>query len=416
MTGRARTPWLLAAGLLAASPLPADDAWPHWGGPSGNFTTRASPLAEVWPAEGPPRLWTRPIGEGHSTILVRDETLFTHYREGDDEIVIALSATDGSTLWQHSYAATTAEHWRVDFGAGPHATPALSGDRLFAVGMTGRLHALSATDGSVVWSKDLVRAMGGTLRELGYSASPVIYEDTVVLPVGGEGQALVAFDQADGSLRWKSGDEDNSFSTPALIELEGRPQLIFWGAENILGVDPGTGEQLWQHPHPTHNAFNISTPLYWDDGLLFVSSAYDGGTRALQLSAEGDSTTVEELWFSNQMRVHFGTAIRLGDVVYASSGDFGPSPMTAIDVRSGEILWRDRAFAKSSILLADGKFVVLDEDGELGLARVSPEGMDVIARAPILESQSWTVPTLVGSRLFVRNREEIAAFDLSPQD
>jgi hypothetical protein len=143
-----------------------------------------------------------------------------------------------------------------------------------------------------------------------------------------------------------------------------------------------------------------------------MSSAYDGGGRAIQLTKSGDATTVEELWFSNQVRLHFGTAIRLDDTVYMSSGDFGPAPMTAVDVKTGEVLWRDRTFAKHSLLYADGKLLLLDEDGALAMVEVNRQGMTVKARAQVFNSLSWTVPTLVGTRLYVRNREEIAALDL----
>ena len=147
-----------------------------------------------------------------------------------------------------------------------------------------------------------------------------------------------------------------------------------------------------------------------------MSSAYDGGGRAIQLTKSGDATTVKELWFSNQVRIHFGTAVRLDDTVYASSGDFGPAPMTAVDVKTGEVLWRDRTFAKHSVLYADGKLILLDEDGALGLVDVNRQGMTVQARRRRSSTacrgrcrRSWA------RELYVRNREEIAALELGPQ-
>ena len=392
-----------------------NDAWPQWGGPHGNFMTDSQGLAESWPFGGPPKLWSRDLGEGYSAILEQNGVLYTHYRVGQREIVIALSAESGATLWEHSYSAST-RGWNIDRGAGPHATPAIAGERLFAVGLTGVLHALRRADGAVLWKQDLIGELHGTFRNRGYSSSPIVYGDAVLVPLGGDSNAVVALDQADGSILWRGGDDENSYSSPTLIELGGRRQLVVWGAEEITGLDPGTGAQLWQHHHSTRGAFNISTPLWSDDGLLFVSSAYDGGGRVLKLIAEGDSTRVEELWFSNQMRIHFGTAIRLGDTVYASSGDFGPAPMTAVDVHNGEILWRDRSFSKHSMVYADGKLILLDEDGVLGLVKVSTEGMEVLARAQVFDSLAWTVPTLVGTRLYLRNREEIMALELGQLD
>lgn len=394
-----------------AAPGSANDAWPQWGGPYGNFMTDSQGLAESWPFGGPPELWRRDLGEGYSAILEQDGVLYTHYRVGQREIVIALSAENGATLWEHSYPAAT-RGWNIDRGAGPHATPAIAGERLFAVGLTGILHALRRADGVVLWKQDLIGEMQGTFRNRGYSSSPIVYGDAVLVPLGGDKKAVVALDQADGSVLWRGGNDENSYSSPTLIELGGHRQLVVWGAEEITGLDPGTGEQLWQHHHATRGAFNISTPMWSDDDLLFVSSAYNGGGRVLKLVADGDSTHVEELWFSNQMRIHFGTAIRLGDTIYASSGDFGPAPMTAVDVHSGEILWRDRSFSKHSLVYADGKLILLDEDGVLGLVKVSRQGMEVLARTQIFDSLAWTVPTLVGTKLYLRNRKEIMALEL----
>ena len=179
-----------------------------------------------------------------------------------------------------------------------------------------------------------------------------------------------------------------------------------------LERDPDTGKRLWGHRHETSYGLNIALPVSGDDGLLLVSSAYSGGTRALRRSRDGDQTEVEELWFTNQMRVHHGNLIRIGGYAYGSSGDFGPTPLSAVDLRSGEVVWRDRAFAKAKLALAGGRLVALDEDGTLGLVTVSPQGLEVEARAEIFSGRSWTAPTLVGARLYARDRKKMVALDL----
>jgi hypothetical protein len=121
---------------------------------------------------------------------------------------------------------------------------------------------------------------------------------------------------------------------------------------------------------------------------------------------------VTETWFSNRMRVHIGSVIRLGDTVYGSSGDFGPAFITAVDIKSGRVLWQDRAFSRAQLLHADGKLIVLDEDGTLGLATAAPDGLKVLARAPILDRIAWTPPTLAGTKVYVRDRASIAAYEL----
>jgi outer membrane protein assembly factor BamB len=170
---------------------------------------------------------------------------------------------------------------------------------------------------------------------------------------------------------------------------------------------------LWSHPHKTDWGLNISTPV-WSaaNHLLFVSSAYSTGSRALELRQAAGKTTVAEKWFSGRMRVHIGTVINLGDYVYASSGDFGPAFLSAVDLKTGKIAWQDRSFSRAQLLYADGKLIILDEDGTLGLATISPQGLKILARAPVLANVAWTPPTLAATTLYVRDRKTIAAFNL----
>ncbi len=386
--------------------------WLQWGGPGRDFKTDATGLTDSFASGGPPLLWARDLGEGYSAIVVEGDRLYTMYRLGNRERVIAMSATTGETLWEYGYGASVR---RLDTaeGMGPHASPLIVGDRLFTVGIVGDFHAFDKNDGTVLWSHNLWQDFRGTFRPRGYSSSPIAYGDDILMLVGGRGQAVMAFDQADGSVAWRGGDFNNAQSSPLIIDVDGQEQLVAFMVDFVAGFDPTNGELLWRHTHRTDYGLNITTPVWGDDNVLFVSSAYNGGSTAVHLSLHGQLTEVRELWATNRMRVHFGTAMRIGDYVYGSSGDFGPSFLSAIDANGGSVVWRDRAFAKVSFVYADGKLVVLDEDGDLGLVTVSGQGMEVLARARVFDSRSWTGPTLVGTTVYVRNHDEIKAFDLS---
>ncbi len=157
---------------------------------------------------------------------------------------------------------------------------------------------------------------------------------------------------------------------------------------------------------------NVAMPVWGDDHLLFVSSAYNGGSRGLRLARRDGVVVVEERWSSKRIRIHFGNAVRLGARVYLSNGDFGAAPLAAIDVATGEIAWRDRSVARCTLIGTGGRLILLDEDGTLALATPGDTGLTVHAKAPILESQTWTPPTLSGTTLYVRNRRDILALDL----
>jgi len=381
----------------------------------------AKGLASSWPAGGPKKRWSRALGEGHSSILFEGGTLYTMYRplgllsvvrRSQEEVIVALDAATGKTLWEFKYPSPTDG---VDFsqGAGPHATPLIVGSRLYATSSRRELFALNKATGQRLWSHDFIKEYGAPSPGRGYSCSPLLYNGTIIVTLGGPAQAVAAFNQQTGALVWKSGSSEQAPASPMLIDVDGQQQLIVFGGDRVVGTDPSNGRTLWSHPHKTSWGLNISTPVWSPaDHLLFVSSAYDTGSRAIELHQAAGKTTATEKWFNNRMRVHIGTVIRLGDYAYGSSGDFGPAFITAVDMKTGKVAWQDRSFSRAQLLYADGKLIVLDEDGNLGLATVSPAGLKVLARAPILEHLSWTPPTLVGTQLFVRDRKTIASFDL----
>jgi outer membrane protein assembly factor BamB len=333
------------------------------------------------------------------------------YSVGDEEIVIALARETGKTLWEHRYAAPTTG-MNYEEGYGPHSTPLLVGNRLFSVGATGKLYAVDKQTGKVLWFHDLWTEYSGKKMDRGYSCSPLAYKDTIILTLGGPGQTLVAFKQADGSVAWKNQTLDMSPSSPIIINVSGEDQMVAFLGKQIVGLNPNNGELLWSHGHTTEWGLNISLPIWGHDNLLFVSSAYSGGSRVLKLTRTSGKTTAEEVWFNRRFRLHHSTAVRIGDYVYGSSGDFGPAPFTAVNVKTGEIAFQDRTFPKTNFLYVDGKLIILDEDGTLALATVSPTGLKVISKTALMQNLAWTVPTLVGTKLYVRDRQTITAVDL----
>ena len=407
---RLLTPLLVTSFCFAQAQ--AQSQWSQWGGPRRDFTTNSKGLAATWPATGPRQLWSRPLGAGHSAVLVGGNTLYTMYSTGEEETVIALAADTGKTIWEHKYASP---HSGLDyeFGAGPHATPLLVGDLLFTVGSRGVVHALNTKSGKVVWSHDLWKEYNGTKMGRGYSCSPIAYKNTVIVFLGGEGQSLIAFNQKDGSVAWKNQSLDLSPASPIIINVDGQDQLIAFLGKVVAGIDPNNGNLLWSHGHVTEWGLNISNPVWGPDNLLFISSAYSGGSRVLKLTQKDGKTTAEEVWAHKRMRLHHGTAIRIGDYVYGSSGDFGPAFFSAVNVKTGHIAYQDRTFPKVNFVLADGKLIILDEDGNLALATATPTELKVISRVSVLKNLAWTAPTLVGTKLYLRDRKTIAAFDLS---
>ncbi len=418
----------LAFSSAQTSKTPATaPGWPGWGGPRHDFTADAKGLADTWPAEGPRRLWSRPLGEGHSSIVVDAGQVFTMYRQptgepnrwNAEEVVVALDAASGRTIWEYRFPLSM-ETLNFRSGAGPHATPLVVEDRVFAAATDKQFLALDKATGQLLWSHDFVKEFKAPPNQMrfpvrpGYAPSPVAYKDLVIAQVGGPGQGVMAFRQDDGRVVWKGGEFlDISPATPIVITLGGQDQLVVASAAAIHGFDPTTGKQLWSHEVPDPIGGTMSTPV-WSaaDRLLFTSQAYGNGSRLFQLTRTGASTEAKLLWYSKKTFVHFATVLRLGDYYYTSSGDYGPFFLMCVDVHTGDVAWRDRTFARASLLAADGKVIVLDEDGTLALITVSPDGVKVLAKAQVASTISWTVPALVGTTLYLRDRVNIMALDL----
>jgi len=398
---------------LAAENYAASLDWPQFGGPHGDFKSDSKGLASAWPAAGPKKLWSRPLGDGYSEVSVESKVLYTMYRAANDEVVLAADANTGKTIWEYRYNATFRPGMGMENGSGPHATPLVTENGVYAIGILANLVCLDKKTGKRIWSHDLNREFHGTVFDRGWAPSPVAYKGWVIMKVGGEGNSFMAFDQKTGAVAWHTTQKfTNAPASPILIQVDGQTQLVAPMADEVVGVDPNNGFVLWTYPHSTNWGLNISTPVWGEDHLLFVSSAYNGGSCVIRLTRTGGKTTPEKIWESNRMRVHFSTAVRVGDTVYGSSGDFGPAPLTAVDVKTGKIAWQDRTFAKASFVYADGKFIVVDEDGNLALADFTPQGLKVRSRAELLHSNAWTAPSLAGNRLYLRDRSTLMALDL----
>ena len=399
----------LSAVLLTT--LTAAATWPQWGGPHRNFVTEAT-IAATWPAAGPPQLWRRTLGDGFSAIVTDGPTLYTMYRAGDDDVVAALDAKTGKTRWETKYAAPFDETCTERLGPAPRSAPLIAGTHLITVSAGALMHSFDLASGQKEWSAALVPASSEAAKPCGYSTSPIAFGDTIITTAGGKGRGVVALDIATGRELWAAHDFLNGYSSPILIDLDGRPELVVFTAGEVAGIDPKTGALEWSRPHPADYGVNVAMPIWGDDHLLFVSSAYNGGSRVLKLARDGNTVKVDEVWSNKRVRIHFGNAVRIADRVYASNGDFGTAPFAAVDIATGDMLWRDRSVARATLIGAGGRLIILDEDGNLTLASPGTEGLTIQGRFQVFTGRSWTVPTLSGTTLFLRDRKEIVALDL----
>lgn len=389
----------------------AEPSWTKWGGPRGDFSAPAGDLASTWPEDGPKVLWSRSLGPGYSAILFEKGRLYTMFLADGGEAVICLDARTGNTIWLLPYESPPYEN-QTGYGVGPRSTPLLASGFVFTVGITGEMLALSKRDGKVLWRHNLFDdEFAGTRHSHGYASSPVAFEKLVIVLVGGTRGSVVAFDQESGRIAWRTQQFRNSYSSPMITRIAGKEQVVAFMADELIGLDPTTGRLLWRFAHSNQWHTNIALPLVADESLVFLSSPQIGA-RGLRLEQVDGRFRVEELWSSRRIQFYHGSAILQGDWVVGSSGVTSPAFMTAVNIRTGEIGWRKRGFAKASTVEADGRVVILDEEGVLSLAIATADDLVVQAQAQLLGWRSWTPPTIVGKTLFARDGSLILAVTL----
>ena len=386
--------------------------WTQWGGPHRNFHTEASGLKDTWPAAGPRVIWKRPLGEGYSSPAVENGVLYTMYGKAREEVVLAANAETGATLWEHATPMTFQSDY-PEMGNGPYATPLVVGDRLFTTGVAGRLQCLEKKTGKLLWTQQLWTDHKGSRLMYGYASSPIAFREMVIVPVGGSGKAVMAFQQADGKVAWGRNDFGNVYSSPIMIDVDGLEQLALLMDGAVFAVNPHNGDMQWLVPFKAEYSIAVATPVWGPGNLMFISSEYGGGAKVIRLQRNGSQTSATEVWNSNRLRLHHGNAIRIGDAIYFSSGGKGSQAiLSAVDVPSGKIHWQERSIEKASFVWADQKLITLDQDGNLMIAHPSPQGFKITAKAPLLTHLSWTPPVLVGTRLYIRDRRTMMAVDL----
>lgn len=405
--------YALSALLSILMTTAASAQWTQYGGPDQEFKADATGLAKQWPEQGPNQLWQRQLGDGYSGILVDAERLYTMYRADDKEIVIALDAATGKTIWEHKYDSAPDQGHVHQFGDGPRSTPLLDGDRLYTIGVSGTMHCLNKADGKVYWKHELWKDMGGNVQNHGYSSSPIAYKNTIITLVGAEGAGIVAFDKSDGRIVWKKHSFKNSYSTPRVWKIDGRDHLITFMANEVIGLDPNNGDLFWRYTHENQWQQNVCMPVWDADSKTVFISSPEAGAKGLRLKRNGEGYDVEEAWSTRKIQFYHVNTVRLGDYIFGSTGTMEPAFMAAVNVQTGDIAWRQRGFKKATCVYADGHFIILDEAGDLALAQAAPDEFKLISKVSgILEEPAWTVPTIVGKRIYLRDKTQIKALDL----
>lgn len=382
---------------------------PQFFGPKRDGQAPAINLDPDWESHPPKELWRVPVGDGWSAFAVSGGRAFTMEQLGAEETTLCYDLGTGTTVWTHADQARF-EQWQA--GIGPHATPAVSGGKVYTYGATGILNCLDALSGKLLWSTSVLETHQIPNLEWGVSASPLVTDGLVIVTGADKSDPmLLAYDSTSGELRWKAGGDKASYAAPLVARLAGRPVIVSNNRTRLTGHDPETGRTLFDFEWQPSQWPRASQPVIIGEDQILLSAGYGLGCSLLKVSPQGSDLAVEEVWHNLKLKTQFNSAaLRDGHVFGLDDGRFA-----CIRVADGERLWKEGRFGSGQSLLIGEFALIQSERGDVVLARISPETYEEVARLPALTSKTWNHPVLAGPYLLVRNDEEAACYKLPVQ-
>ena len=373
--------------------------WPNYRGPNYNGISNETGWSATWPEGGPKVLWKKSIGTGFASMTVSNGRVYATGNIKDNDILYCFDAKTGKEIWKKSYPCPL---YNKNHEGGPSATPTVDGNAVYTFSKDGDAIRFNAATGQIVWHKNLNKELGLKHPKWYFASSPFIIDNMVILNAGTYG---IALNKADGSVIWESGKDPTGYATAVPFTMGNQKCVVIFAAKEIVGVVVATGKIVWQFSWETKYEANIGDPIIFGN-LVFISSGYNQGCALLKI--EGSNVT--EVWRNKNMRNHFNSSVLWKGHIYG----FDERVLRCLDSKTGQVKWSQQGLGKGSLMLADGKLIILGERGKLVTAQASPEGFRELASAQILTGKCWTVPVLANGRIYARNANgQLVCIDVS---
>lgn len=389
-------------------PAPANTDWPQWRGPERNGKSRETGLLKQWPAGGPPRLWrVTNLGAGYGSIATQGDRIYVQGQVGRQSVVSSLNRANGQLLWSKPLGPAG----NNDKGPGPRSTPTVDDDNLYALSENGDLACLRASDGAIVWQRNILRDFRGSNIQWLISESPLVDGDRLIVSPGGRDASVVALDKATGKTIWTSKglSDEAGYASAIVADIGGVRTYMTFTANAGVGVRASDGKPMWRYAGAANRTANIATPVFLN-GKVFYTSSYGTGGGLLNLSTQAGEVSAKEAYFTPNMRNHHGGVVVVDGYIYG----FNESILTALHFDTGKMAWRDRSVGKGSVTFADGHLYILGEGNTVGLVEATPAGYREKGSFEIPDSglPAWAHPVVSGGRLYIRNQGSLAAYDV----
>jgi outer membrane protein assembly factor BamB len=390
--------------------------WPQWRGPQRTGISTETGLLQEWPAGGPKLAWQiKGLGSGFSTPAVVGDRLYLLNNEGvQNEYVRALNVSDGKTVWSTRIGKVGNPDQQPSY-PGARSTPTVDGDVLFALGSDGDLVSLDARTGRVRWQKNLRRDFRGEPGMWGYSESPLIDGETLVVTPG-RAASLVALNKRTGDVIWKSmvpGAEPAGYASIAIAQVDGVKQYVTFLEKGVVGVDAKTGAFLWRDNRTAEgSAANIPTPVV-GDRLVYTATSQGGGAAVRLASVQGKITS-QPLYHEKRLPGSNGGSVIVDRYLYGTNN----TGLLCVEFATGAVKWQERGIGTAAIAYADRRLYLRGENGDVALVEATPDGYREKGRftppgAPDRgPAKAWPHPVVANGRLYLHDLGTMWAYDI----
>jgi outer membrane protein assembly factor BamB len=394
--------------FVAAVPLLSAQDWPQWRGPARTGVVQGLKPPAAWP-DRPRQVWKVQAGIGHASPIVSGGRVFLFARSGEQESLSARDVATGKEIWRQAYDAPyQVNPAAASHGKGPKSTPVHDRGRIFTFGIGGVLSAWQAQDGRLLWRKDFRKDFKSTVPDFGVAMSPLVAGDAVILHAGGiDSGAVVALDVATGAQKWAWKGDGPAYASPVVAELAGVPQVITLSQRHLISLALADGSLLWQLPFTTEYDQNSVTPLVVGD--LVIYGGLSKPTTALRVTRTGGKWVTAEAWQNADVSMYMSSPVESGGHIFGFTHR-NRGQLFCLDPRSGKTMWttKGREGENAALETAAGLVMAMTTDGELIVARNTPQQFDVVKRYTVADSPVWAHPVFVGSGMLVKDAESLA--------
>jgi outer membrane protein assembly factor BamB len=422
------------------------DDWPCFLGPQGTSVSTEKGIISPWPAAGPRLVWHKKLGTGYGMPSISRGRLFMFDRIDNSARLRCLKSETGEQLWKFEYPSLYKDYY--GYSNGPRCCPVVDENRVYIYGAEGMLHCLRVTDGKPLWKIDTIAKFGVVQNFFGVGSTPVVEGNLLLVQAGGSpegekldlgqknnGTALVAFNKMTGEIEYKTGKDLASYATPILATIGKERWCFLFARGGLLGIDPAGGKVRDYYPWRARifESVNAADPIIVGE-KVFISETYGPGSSLLRVKDDKFSVVWKDDERARQknMQCHWNTPIYHDGHVYGCSGRHPSNgELRCIDLETGKVKWSEPGMQRTTLLMVDGHFICLGEDGEMRLLKVNPNKFEevskVVLRArgkadsnledgdPLLDYPAWAAPILSHGLLYVRGKDRLVCLELIPE-